>query len=359
MNFSSGDTTSEAADIVVSVNNYTLTDLVRDDNFDIVNNSRTAGDARVKFTYKNAGTVTDFTSGSIVITAGDTAGDLSIHQLVVVTQGAAETTTGSLTTYTIDVDPSVSSEDLTGTFTTASDGTSQAAQLATMMNAQSSLGAVSAANVVTNTFVEGRDVVNTSVTYTGGTGSTATNPPTTVTRDGVNVVSVLSAWSIPFQAGSQGPAGESGPQGESGFSTLTGQGDPLQTDGKNDDIYFNQINGRVWQKTNGIWVDTGNTFKGADGTPGADSIRVQVYVKDAAGVNFRNNTGAVKVLRVNVLSGGAIFTDAQHNAFTYTWYKGTTQLVSGISLREYSVSAEDVPDDGDSEYTCRVTSSIQ
>ena len=358
--FSTNQATFQTAAVIASVNNYTLTTLEVADNFDIISNPKlNAGDSRIKYTYRIGGVVTpDLTTGSFVVTSGDTSGTIAIPQVIVQTQGVDESVIGTLTDYTIVLDNTVSVDDLTGTFTTASNSDSQAAQLATRLSSQFDLTATATNNIITNSFVNVGDVTDTVITYsTSGTGQTATNPSVAVTADGVDEIFNLSVWSIPYLAGSTGATGESGPQGESGFSTLTGQGDPLQTDGKNDDIYFNQINGRVWQKTNGIWVDTGNTFKGADGTPGADSIRVQVYVKDAAGVNFRNNTGPVKVLRVNVLSGGAIFTDAQHNAFTYTWYKGTTQLVSGISLREYSVSAEDVPDDGDSEYTCRVTGS--
>ena len=69
--------------------------------------------------------------------------------------------------------------------------------------------------------------------------------------------------------GPQGPAGENGENGEDGSLILHGEGKPVDTLGKDTDVYIDSKTGDLYKKENGSWTLVMN-IKGEDGQDGHD-----------------------------------------------------------------------------------------
>ncbi|MGC8750737.1 MAG: hypothetical protein ACP5P5_07825, partial [Hydrotalea sp.] len=96
--------------------------------------------------------------------------------------------------------------------------------------------------------------------------------------------------------GVQGITGNTGATGASGASVISGSGAPSNGTGNNGDTYIDITNGNIYQKSGGIWVNSGASFMGvtgATGQTGAQGVTGATGPQGPAGVNGTNgSTGA-------------------------------------------------------------------
>ena len=215
LEFRTGETTAQAG---AELSNITVQGirLSVDNGYSTMTNPLASGSTRIRYTYLAGGVRTDASSSAVTITQGDTSGTLATTAPTVVTQGAAAFTSGTLTTYSIALNPEHSATPLTGMMPDSADAVAQAAFLAGIINPLP--GITAAVGDRTNEVVlvqsAGARTDETVVTYsTNGTNQTATSPVTLVTRQGVDGASQLSAWSAPFEVGAEGPPGMDGTDG--------------------------------------------------------------------------------------------------------------------------------------------------
>ncbi|WP_298298943.1 hypothetical protein, partial [Hydrotalea sp.] len=75
--------------------------------------------------------------------------------------------------------------------------------------------------------------------------------------------------------GIQGITGVTGPTGNDGASALSGNGTPANSLGNNGDTYINITTGNIYQKSGGVWVNSGLSFKGITGATGTNGATGQ------------------------------------------------------------------------------------
>ena len=150
--------------------------------------------------------------------------------------------------------------------------------------------------------------------------------------------------------GPQGPAGENGENGEDGSIIHHGEGKPVDTLGKDSDIYIDSKTGDLYQKENGSWTLVMN-IKGEDGQDGEDGKDGHNGSSGSDGATAWSNTilpttGGV----IGVSSGSSVVGDN----VTFTFDPDDDYLLTEVYLNGRQITDIGAPVDGIYSYTTKM-----